>query len=196
MYWSDVKKAIRGRFRQGATPAVQQWPAAERAQWLELAIAAGVAEIQGQTEELSRIRDRAVMFVAFIGASVAFLVGAGLGIKPKPWGFFVVAVVGSVGLLLLALFLCLVVSARRSFRNVIRSRAMVRMMDGELKDGHGHTLQSLEQARRHLASVTIVKMSAANETALESVRNWYNALLWTGLVTLVAWSSLIWAFAS
>ena len=196
MSWVDAKKAMRRCLRRKAVSTEPEWKAGERAQWLEFAVASGIAEIQGQTEELFRIRDRAVTFVAFIGASVAFLVGAGLGIKPKPLGFFVLSGVGTVGLVLLALFLYLGVSARRSFRNVIRSNAMVRLMDGKLKDGQGHTMESLEQARRHLASVTIVKMSEANEMALKPVRKWYNALLWTGLLTLVVWSSLIWAFAS
>ena len=165
------------------------WTPADKAEWERFAIEQGVRFLDDQNGELARIRERAITFVAFISAAVALLVAGGIAIQTRPLAFFIVAGVGTAGLAFMAFWLARVVSPSTKFRGVLRPDAVLDQIYGD------EPKPNITAARTRLAAVTLPGMIDKNETALKTVRGRYSWLLWTGNVTLLIWSALIWVFA-
>ena len=160
----------------------------DRADWLDLAVDAGRASLLAQREELSGMRTRAVAFGALTVTASAFLVGTGLANAQRSFWFYVLAVVGTLGFVLLAGLLVAMVSPRYQFRFTLDPKALVAWMDGSTP------APSKRVAMRTLATKTLPDMMLDNERSLSRVRSLYRQVLGTAVVTLAVWILIVWVF--
>ena len=103
------------------------------------------------------MRTRAVAFGALTVTASAFLVGTGLANAQRGEWFYVLAVVGTLGFVLLAGLLVAMVSPRYKFRFTLGPKALVAWMGGSTP------APSKRVAMRTLATKTLPGMMRDNE---------------------------------
>lgn len=156
----------------------------------QVAYEEGRRTLDDQTDELNRMRDRAVNFAVFVGAATAFLVGTGLQAPHRDSTFYAIAILASAlsALMILLLFIVLNPAKRR------KEYWNYRLSPGSLIQGWIETevpVPSKAQFNRALANV-YDDMIKRNETVLSALRAAYRWLVVTGSVQLMVWAALVW----
>lgn len=185
-------------------------------EWLDLyksAYEEGRRLVDDQATQLDGMRQRAVQFLAFVGASTAFLVGSALShmnaadIPPvRTWPFFLLAG-GATTLSVVAVLLCVSVllswtrlSSRDDDEGFVETWHL-KMRPGQvlwfLEPPPGTTAltgRSLANVYQALAR-RYQQMADQNEEGLRRVRNRYLWLLLVGFFQLACWLTFTWVFA-
>lgn len=176
---------------QGAQRAASQWTEDDRREWIELSYDAGLESLKAQREELSGIRQRAIMFTAFTLTATGFLVGTGLGDPGdgRTAAFYTFAIVGTVLFGLLAVLLVGLVAPFISFKFVLMPDVLMRWLEGS------QPAPSRLIALRQLTTQTVPDMLKFNAERLRVVRGLYRGVLITAVLTLACWVTVVWVFA-
>jgi hypothetical protein len=156
----------------------------------QVAYEEGRRTLDDQTDELNRMRDRAVNFAVFVGAATAFLVGTGLQAPHRDSTFYAIAILASAlsALMIFLLFRVLnPAKVKKEFWNY-------RMSPKSLIQGWIETdvpVPSKAQFNRELARV-YDDMVLKNEAVLGGLRTAYRWLIVIGSAQLMVWAALVW----
>jgi len=156
----------------------------------QVAYEEGRRTLDDQTDELNRMRDRAVNFAVFIGAATAFLVGTGLQTPHRDSIFYTIAALASALSALMILLLFVVLNPAKRKRELWNYRVspnsfVVGWIETEVP------VPSKTQFNRELAGVYDT-MILKNEVILGSLRSAYRQLIVVGSVQLMVWAALVW----
>jgi hypothetical protein len=181
-------KSTSGEGDPDRSPSNGQWTNDDRRAWLDFARDVGLENIKAQREELSGMRQRAIMFVAFTVTASGFLVGTGLSAAQRPDAFYWLAGLGTLLFVMLGVVLVLLVAPFMKFQFSLEPDALVRWMEGE------HPAPSRQIASRQLATQTIPRQIKENREQLRVARNLYRGVLTSALATLGCWVLVVWLF--
>lgn len=156
----------------------------------QVAYEEGRRTLDDQTDELNRMRDRAVNFAVFAGAATAFLVGTGLQASHRDFTFYTIAILASAlsALMIFLLFILLNPAKRR------RELWNYRLSPKSLVQGWIETevpVPSKTQFNRELARV-YDDMIIKNEVILGALRTAYRWLIVVGSAQVTIWAALVW----
>jgi len=156
----------------------------------QVAYEEGRRTLDDQTDELNRMRDRAVNFAVFVGAATAFLVGTGLQAPRRDSSFYAIAILASAlsALMIFLLFIVLNPAKRR------KEYWNYRLSPKLLIQGWIETevpVPGKAQFNRELARV-YDDMVTKNEAVLGALRTSYRWLIVTGSAQLMVWAALVW----
>ncbi len=170
------------------------WSRSERAEWLALAVDAGLGYLRDQTDEFTRLRDRSILFASFIGTACAFLVSAAVSIPSESRGawFYAVSISGTAAVAAMVFCVIVITIPRREFSNVLSATLLVDWVQRPHEYPHR---RSLEAARARLATVVLPEMTRKNEDVLIRLRRWHIGLLICGTLALAIWGLLVWRLA-
>jgi hypothetical protein len=156
----------------------------------QVAYEEGRRTLDDQTDELNRMRDRAVNFAVFAGAATAFLVGTGLQAPHRDATFYTIAIIASaLSLLMIALLFVLLNPAKRR-----RELWNYRMSPKSIITGWIETevpVPNRTQFNKALANV-YDDMVMKNEVILGSLRRAYRWLIVVGSLQVTIWAALVW----
>jgi hypothetical protein len=146
----------------------------------------GLRALDEQTDELSAVRQRAAQFMAFVGASTAFLAGTGLTGGHRDATFYVVA--GLASLLSVVAIICVVVALRpvKDWQSQLSSQDLI---DGWIETDVPPPGEAM--VLRYLAELFDV-MRRANAPKVSTVRTAYNGVVVIGALQVLAWATLAW----
>lgn len=171
---------------------------AESAPLYRIAYEASQRSLDDQLDELNRLRDRAVQFVAFVGAATAFLAGTGL-LHPthRDGSYYGLAIAGSVlSLIMIGLLFSLLIPRSRALLRsgkdqMWRNRVSARLLIADWIEpqvphmSEGDLLRAL--ARQY------DDYRASNEDFLGALRRSYRWLIVIGSAQVTVWAALVWA---
>jgi len=144
--------------------------------------------LDDQQGELRGMRDRSVQFTAFVGASTAFLVGAGLHPAHRDASFYALASIASVlsVTLIILLLVLLTPSTRRLWHYRLSAHSLITgWIQTEVPPpSDAHVIRALAEKYDH--------MRVENEKLLSRLRTWYRWLVVVGAVQVVVWATLVW----
>lgn len=169
---------------------------ADGAPLYQLAYEEGRRTVDDQMAELSSIRQNTVQFLAFVGATTGFLIGAGLpGIDSRGPSFYFIAISATV-LSIVSVSICAsILTASRHFWGGSSLKWSFRLLPGNLmKWVDADIPPTPAQFYSKLAEV-YAQMEHENSGGLKAIRARYVAFLITGFAQLCAWVSLVWIFA-
>jgi hypothetical protein len=144
--------------------------------------------LDDQQDELKSMRDRAVTFMAFVGAAAAFLIGTGLQVKHRDAGFYSLAIIASaLSALSIALLIALLnPSTKKKWDYRLSAKSLISgWIETEVPvPSEAHFLRAL--------ATKYDDMRAVNEILLDSLRTWYRWLIVSGSAQLTVWAILVW----
>jgi hypothetical protein len=151
----------------------------------------GQRALDDQTDELNRLRDRAVQFTAFIGAATAFLVGAGIHPAHRDSVFYTLAGTAS-GLSILSILLLLSLLKPRTRKlwhyPLSATSLIVGWIETEVPlPSEAHFLRALAEKYD--------TMRVQNELLLGVLRTTYTFLIIIGAIQITFWAALVWVTA-
>lgn len=164
------------------------WTGQDRREWSNLALHISMAKIESQRNEVIRIRTQSLLFVTFMGAALAFLVGTVINpqIDRTPM-FYVLASIGTALLGLLAIILVLIIAPFVKFNFSVNAKTLLGWMGGP--DPAADYLEAVKS----LVDSTLPKDAMHNRSRLVMLRWLFAALLITGLLALAMWIWALWA---
>lgn len=164
------------------------WTVREREAWAELALRVAFDKIEAQRNEVARIRGQALLFVTFLGASLAFLVGAVINPQVHRTSlFYTLAITGTVLLALLALLLAAVVVPILRFHFSVNAKTLLGWRRG------ASPVANYLEAIESLVTTTLPNNIARNRKMLVLLRWLYAVLLVAGMSCLSVWIWVLWA---
>jgi hypothetical protein len=156
----------------------------------QVAYEEGRRTLDDQTDELNRMRDRAVNFAVFVGAATAFLVGTGLQAPRRDSTFYAIAILASALSALMIFLLFMVLNPAKRKKELWNYRLSPKL----LIQGWIETevpVPSKAQFNKELARV-YDDMVMKNETVLGTLRTAYRWLIVVGSAQLMVWAALVW----
>jgi hypothetical protein len=186
----------------GASRANQRWAAPEV---YKLAYEESKRSLDSQTLELDSLRQRAVQFLAFIGAGTAFLVGSGLAVDARPFGFYLFSIAGTILLIIAMLVLGYVlfplhrVSVSTS-GDKSKKRLRVAPWRGRLSGARliAEVDRDIPKATEEAFTAALVKqydrMLTSNLLTLKAVRRAYVTFVFCSVLELACWVIVVWSY--
>lgn len=169
-----------------------------RSELYKLAYEEGKRTVDDQLAELDSMRQRSVQFLAFVGASTAFLVGTGLRAPSRSTGFYLLASIATLSIVV-SILLCSAILVAASWRGRglqiedwsfrLSAKSLVQWIEPDVKP------PSESDYFRALA-LRYNAMADENAPRLSRMRRHYIAFLVFGFLQLGAWVALVWIYGA
>lgn len=164
------------------------WTVREREAWAELALRLAFDKVEAQRNEVVRIRSQALLFVTFLGASLAFLIGAVINPQVQRTSlFYTLTIIGTVLLAVLALILVAVVVPILRFHFSLNAKTLLGWRRG------ANPVANYLEAVESLVTTTLPNDIGQNRKMLVLLRWMYAGLLVVGMSCLSVWIWVLWA---
>jgi hypothetical protein len=173
--------------RRGGGGSLEKRQINDRGAMYRIAYEESQRALDDELDELKGMRDRAVNFMAFIGAATAFLVGTGLSSSNKDTAFYTIAGIASglFAVVIVLLFFLLGPSRRRPWYNKISAGAIItEWIETDFPPNEAQLMRALAEKNDD--------SRIQNEKVLGSLRSRYQLIIAGGAFQLVLWAILVW----
>lgn len=177
-------------------PAASRPVRVDGAPLYQLAYEEGRRTVDDQMAELSSIRQNTVQFLAFIGATTGFLIGAGLpGIGSRGASFYIIATSATALSIVSVVISASILIASRHFWGGSSLKWSFRLLPGSLMNWVDADIPPTSAQFYSKLAEVYAQMERENSEGLRIIRSRYVAFLVAGFTQLCAWVSLVWIFA-